>query len=1035
LRVKGALLTVLVVLAPLSGVLPRKLFASSPMLASTLQQPEPGQPAQAPPPLSPLFKIASYQGLIVRSIHFTSPAEKLPQDRLDSLVQQKIGKPLDRDLIRQSVRAIYETGRFADIQVQVERVSDNQVDLTFIVIPNYFVGDVSAEGAPDHPSANQIVNASKFQLGELFTQEKMDRALNNIKQLLQENGFYRATVSQQEQQHPDTQQVDILFRVRAGSPAHIGRVTVAGNPGYSQGQIQDIANMDPGDRVSADRVTKGLQRLRKKYQKQNRLLAQVSIVERVYHAESNAVDYTFQIDPGPRVEIGVEGFRIRHSVLKKNVPVYEEGAFDADLLNEGRRNLLDYLQTRGYFDAKVGIRKPTESAESDLQVTYTIDPGLRHKLLKVDISGNKYFDERLISERMQVQPASGRFSYGRFSQRLLDVDLRDLEQLYQANGFRQVQIQKEVLDNYEGVEAQLAVLVRIDEGPQTLVGVLHIEGNYTIPQDQLLPLLTTTEGQPFSEFNIASDRDSILNYYFNHGFPQATFEASTAPMSNEPNRMAVTYTIHEGEEFFVNKVLVSGLNFTRPYVVDRELRVIPETPLSQEDMLDTQRHLYALGIFNQVDTAVQNPDGAEPNKNVLVDVHEAKRYTFDYGLGLEVQTGQPGVGSLQPQGATGASPRVSFDVTRLNLWGRDQTISFKTHVGRLQQRALVSFDAPKWMGKNFRLSVAGLYDNTLDVTTFTSQRLEGSVQTQQTLSRVNTMIYRFTYRLVKATNIVVSQDLIPLYSQPTRVGMPGFTYIRDKRDNPLETTRGNYTTLDGGTASSYFGSEANFGRMLIQNSTYLPLGKDPRPEKKYVLARSTRIGIESPFGGTVIVKPGEVPNCSNCVIPLPERFLMGGGNSHRGFGLNQAGPRDPTTGFPLGGSALFLNNIELRLPPLITFPLVGDNVSFAVFHDAGNVFSTEHEMVHSFLNWRQPNRSLCQQESTRFQCSYDYISQAVGIGVRYRTPIGPVRFDFGYNLNPPAFPSCVVISAGQCKTFGPQQLRRFNLFFSIGQTF
>jgi outer membrane protein insertion porin family len=1034
LQVKGALLTTLVVLASVSGFVPGKLFAFNPLLALARERVEPAQQPAAPAPVSPLFKISSYQGLIVRSIHFTSRDNKLPQDRLDSLVQQKIGKPLDRELLRQSVEAIYETGRFADIQVRAERTADDEVELTFLVVPNYFVGDVTVDGAPDRPSANQIVNASKFQLGELFTQEKMDRALNNIRQLLQEDGYYRATVSHQEQPHPDTQQVDIRFAIRAGSPAHIGHVTVAGNPGYSQGQVQDIANMDPGDRVSADRVTKGLQRLRKKYQQQNRLLAQVSIVERAYHADKNSVDYTFQIDPGPRVDIGVEGFRINHNVLQKNVPVYEEGALDDDLLSEGRRNLLDYLQTRGYFDAQVEVRRQTNSTENDLRVNFIIDPGSRHKLLKVDIIGNKYFDQRLLREHMQVQPASGRFSYGRFSQRMLEADLRDLEQLYRANGFRQVQIQKEVVDDYEGVAAQLAVMVRVEEGPQTLVGLLHIEGNYTIPQDQLLPLLTTTEGQPFSEFNIASDRDSILNYYFNHGFPQATLEASTAPLNNEPNRMAVSYTINEGEEFFVNKVLVSGLNYTRPYIVQRELRVIPETPLSQEDMLDTQRHLYDLGIFNQVDTAVQNPEGAEANKNVLVDVHEAKRYTFAYGLGLEVQTGQPGVGSRQPQGATGASPRVSFDVTRLNLWGRDETISFKTHVGRLQQRALVSFDAPKWMGKSFRLSFAGLYDNTLDVTTFTSQRLEGSVLTQQTISRVNTMIYRFTYRLVKATNIVVSRDLIPLYSQPTRVGMPGFTYIRDKRDNPLETTRGNYTTVDGGTASSYFGSEANFGRMLIQNSTYLPLGKNPRLEKKYVLARSTRIGIESPFGGTVIVKPGEIPNCSNCLIPLPERFLMGGGNSHRGFGLNQAGPRDPTTGFPLGGSALFLNNIELRLPPLISFPLVGDNVSFAVFHDAGNVFSTEHEMVHSFLNWKQPNRSLCQEENTRFLCSYDYISQAVGIGVRYRTPIGPVRFDFGYNLNSPAFPSCVVNSAGQCKFF-PQQLRRFNIFFSIGQTF
>ncbi|HET7441241.1 MAG TPA: POTRA domain-containing protein, partial [Terriglobales bacterium] len=692
MRVRGALVIILAFLAwvplPLEG-----FCQDDPARPPEIpQQTSPNENPDSATPSSPLFSISAYEGLIVHSVTFTGAAHGLMlRDRVDSMIVQKTGQPLKRDLIRQSVQALYETGRFADIQVQADRTADNQVDLTFVLAPNFFIGDVRAEGAPDRPTENQIVNASKFQLGELFTQEKMERALKNIQQVLQEDGYYRASVAHDEQEHPETQQIDVLFRVHSGPPAHVARVTLAGNPGYSEGEVQDIIGMHPGDRVSADRVTKALQRLRKKYQKQDRLLAQVSIPERAYSPETNAVSYTFQIDPGPTVDVGVEGFKISSKTLKKNVPVYEEGALDDDLLNEGRRNLLDFMQTRGYFDAKVGIRKHSEPSQNELRVTYVIDPGPRHKLAKVEISGNTYFDQEMLRGRMQVQPASGRFAHGKFSQRMLSADLRGLEELYQANGFREVKVKSDVIDDYEGVEAQLAVVLTVEEGPQTLVGALHLLGNFTIPEDQLLPLLTTVDGQPFSEFNVAGDRDSVLNFYFNHGFPRASFEASYAPMSSQPNRMDVTYTIHEGEEFFVNRVMVSGLNYTRPYIVQRELQVIPETPLSQEDMLNTQRRLYALGIFNQVDTAVQNPQGDEPNKNVLVDVHEAKRYTFDYGFGLEVQTGQPGVGSTQPQGATGVSPRVSFDITRLNLRGRDDTISFKTHVGRLQQRGQLSF--------------------------------------------------------------------------------------------------------------------------------------------------------------------------------------------------------------------------------------------------------------------------------------------------------------------------------------------------------
>jgi len=185
------------------------------------------------------------------------------------------------------------------------------------------------------------------------------------------------------------------------------------------------------------------------------------------------------------------------------------------------------------------------------------------------------------------------------------------------------------------------------------------------------------------------------------------------------------------------------------------------------------------------------------------------------------------------------------------------------------------------------------------------------------------------------------------------------------------------------------------------------------------------------------------------VIPLAERFLSGGGNSLRGFGLNQAGPRDPVTGFPVGGSALFINNVELRLPPA-TLPYAHDNMSFALFEDAGNVFANGSDMVNNLLHWRQKNPALCLQETTAAQCNFSYISHAVGIGVRYKTPIGPVRFDFGYNLNPPAFPSCqakasasVPAVSAYCNTksestlpyFVPQHASHFNVYFSIGQSF
>lgn len=991
-----------------------------------------GEQAEASPVNSPM---AELEGWRVRDIQFRG-IQSADSDELRNMLPLKVGDLLDRGKVRDSVRALYATGRFSDIQVEAERAQQHDVNLVFVASPNFFISQVLVDEAPARPSASQIVNASKLQLGDLFSEEKLQRARERIRNLLEQNGYYRFQLSDDEETRPETQEINIIFHLKIGEEAQVGGVTVTGKPGFSSNDIRDIAHLHPGDTVTADRLNNGLQRLRKRYQKQSRLLAQVN-ADQVYKPEKNEVDYTLNIEPGPVVQIAVEGFHLRRGLVKRYVPVYEENALDEDLLNEGRRNLLDYLQTRGYFEAKVGIKKESMADRDVLRVVYVIDAGDRHKLARVTIKGNRYFDGELLRSRMQTQPAGRLFSHGRYSQLTLANDVRGLEQLYRSQGFAEVKITGQTIDNYAGLQNQVAVEIDIDEGPQTLVAALRLVGNKTLSEERLLPLLTTVQGQPFSDFNVASDRDAILNEYFNNGFPDASFEASATPDPGEPNRMDVTYRIEEGDQIFVDRVLVRGLNYTRPGIVQRELQIQPGDSVSQIAMLETQRRLYDLGIFNQVDTAIQNPDGKEPDKNILLDVREAKRYTFNYGGGLEIQAGTP-AGVTAPQGKTGVSPRVTFNVTRLNFRGVNHTITFKSHAGRLQQRVLVNYDAPGLFNINkLRLNFTTFYDNTMDVSTFTSKRLEASIQATDNISKGSTLIYRLAYRRVQASNFApnFNKNEVPLLSQPTRVGMPGVTYIRDHRDNPVESTRGNYNTIDAGLASGFFGSEADFSRILVQNSTYYTF------KKRFVFARSTRIGVETPFRNTLVQSPqqavlGVPPGFT--VIPLPERFFSGGGNSLRAFGLNQAGPRDLNSGFPVGGSGLFINNLELRMPP-VTLPFVQDNISFAVFQDAGNVFDTAHDMFHSLTQWNQPNAAFCRNQSTYLRCDFNYIAQAVGLGIRYKTPIGPVRFDIGYNLNPPYFPSFQTVTNSTTGTttnvFAPQRLGHVNVYFSIGQTF
>jgi outer membrane protein assembly complex protein YaeT len=964
-------------------------------------------------------QMAPFEGKRIVTIQFDPVKQPLEGSDIERILPLKSGQPLTAENVRASIERLFATGCYADIQVDAEAHGDGVV-VRFLTKNSWFIGHVFVTGAVSSPpNAAQLANAAQLELGQPFTQKNLDEALANQRRLLESNGLYDATIQPVIRWNDDYQQVEVHFEISSGRRARFTTPVLNGDLEMPAERIIKAAKfrrwiIHTWKPVTDARVRDALETIRSLYQKQRRLEAKVSMESAAHNAEDNTVRPTLQIDAGPRIQIQTTGAKVSNGKLSEYIPVFEEHSIDNDLLAEGAHNLQDYFQSAGYFDAGVKVQ-PETVADGVATIDYDITRGAAHKLVRIDITGNRYFDTETIRERLFLRTATFlQFPHGRYSRNLLSRDEEAISNLYQSNGFRDVKVSHEIRDGYGGKAGNMAITIAIEEGPQYFIGELDVEGIEHLDKTKVTAQLSSIVGQPFSEFSVAVDRDAILAQYFAKGFPNATFEWSSKPAA-KPHTIDLQYVIHEGSQQFVRQVLFNpdGLRHTRPSLVYRNLQLNPGDPLSPTAVTDTQRKLYDLGIFARVDTAIQDPDGEIDDKYVLYELEEARRYSFSWGVGAEFAR----IGGCEycldaPAGQTGFSPRFSFGVTRENLWGDAHTISLRTRISTLEQLGLLTYNWPRFDGnRNLTVSFTALYEASRDVRTFDYKREEGSMQLQQRVGKSLTFHYRYTNRRVSVSNLKITPDIVPLLSQPVRLGLIESDMIQDRRDDPVDPHRGIYNTVSLGMAEHFLGSQRDYVKLLVRNSTYHPLGR------RFVLARSTQFGEIYSFDNGV--------NTAEA-IPLPERFFSGGDSSDRGFPEYQAGPRDPETGFPIGGTALFFNQTELR------FPLIGENIGLVLFHDFGNTFSSLGDF--SF------------RVSQHGEQDFNYMVHAVGFGIRYRTPVGPLRADFAYSMNPPKFygfsgteQDLVNAGVNPCSSVpnycNTQSVSHFQFFFSIGQTF
>ncbi len=720
--------------------------------------------------------------------------------------------------------------------------------------------------------------------------------------------YYEPVFSYTLKPHPQDQLVDIDYKIDSGIQARVGEVAVAGDSGLTQAEFDHRAKLRPGHHVDHDTSGKALNGVENQYRKEDRLEAEVKLKSRDYLTAKHALDFSFAATRGPIVHVEINGAALAPARVKKLVPVYEEGSVDEDLLNEGNVRLQNYYQRLGYFDAKVTHEQKT--GEADLvEIVYHVQLGARHRVNSVRITGAKYFDLHTLEERLNVHPRDSFDRHGVYNQSLAASDVASLQAIYQNNGFADVKVTPQIQDDDSGVTAPAAahskpvalnVVYHIEEGQQKRVHSVQLLGSEKIPTAPLAALLNTTAGQPLSPENLAGDPRPYAAYllYLSRGFDQAQVDVTQAEPDKESSQVDVTFHVHEGEQVFLRRLLITGLHYTRPDTILHGITMKEGQPLDETALLDTQRNLYDLAVFNEVNPVIENPTGQEPRKTVLLQTTEARRWDISYGGGFELQTGTVnGSGTTSPNGTTGASPRVLLEISRINLFGREQSASLRGNYGLLEQRISLLYQYPHIHGsRNFALSASGGYNNSQDVITYSASKLEGSFRItehfngeHEPLSKANTFIYQFIFRRVKVNqnSIQVPADQIPLLSEAVRVGGPSFTWIRDTRDAPLDAHQGTYTSFQEFVSSNAFSSQADFNQVDISNSSYYRLDR-----ARLVLARNTRYGQERAYGPSAYE-----------LIPLPERLYAGGGNSHRGFGVNTCRRKPAATHRPVSPSA------------------------------------------------------------------------------------------------------------------------------------
>lgn len=929
--------------------------------------------------------LPSYEGQTVVSVEIAGRPD-LDQQKLQPLLLQREGQPFSQAEVDQSISALKNSGQVKEVELEV-RPQANGVRVLLICQPAIYYGLFDFPGAVGRFGYSRLLQVSDYPPRGAYSPVDIKSAQTSLLKFFQQNGYFEAEVNPEIQTDTVHGLVSVAFRVSLKRHAKFGKVILNGAPPEEEQRLQKALNswmarvrgsaIRSGKSYSLRKIQNATQYLESQLINHEYLGSRVQMAGAEYDPATHRADVRFDVTPGPRAHVNVEGAHLWGRTQKKLLPIYQVAGLDPELIQESRENLISHFQSKGYFD--VAVQSDVQPSSNGQTILFRIIKGSRHKVTEVAIVGNQKLSADQLQGRVRV--LKGRFlSHGSFSARLVKTSADNLKNVYEAEGFSSITVTPEV--KRDG--GNISVKFLVNEGPQDIVAALHVVGNSTVPVSTLAPQgLKVTEGQPYSTKKVDEDRSQIGAQYLRLGYLNSNFRASAHPLGKNSHRLEVTYTISEGPKVMVDSIVTLGAKVTKQSLIDKTVQLKTEEPLREDDLLAAEGRLYSLaGVFDWAEIDPRRQITTQTDEDVLIKLHEAKQNDIRYGFGFEVVNrggsipsgtvalpGLPPVGlpsNFETSQKTFWGPRVTFQYTRHNFRGLGETLTFAALGARLVQRGSAVYANPHFVGTDWNTNLTLSGERNSENPIFTSRIGDFGYELRRALnaSANQTLSLRYDYSQTALSNIL-SPDLVAAEDQHVRLSTLSSSYIRNTRDQDLDAHKGMYQTAEIDFNPTALGSSVNFARLRAQQAYYKNVGKG------IVWANSLRIGMEQEFAGSR--------------VPTSELFFSGGGSTLRGFPLNGAGPQrsvtvcgnpsDPKTcaliRVPTGGRELFILNSEFRIPLPIK-----KGLGFAAFYDGGNVF--QHVGFSDFAS--------------------NY-TNTLGIGLRYATPIGPVRVDLGHNFN------------------------------------